>query len=35
MNIDITTNITACDIVYLHGTFHQGDEVHFMDYSRG
>ena len=33
--MDITTNTTVCDIVYLHATFHQGDEVHFMDYSRG
>ena len=33
--MDITTNTTVCDIVYLHATFHQGDEVHFMDYSHG
>ena len=33
--MDITTNTTACDIVYIHATLHQGDEVHFMDYSRG
>ena len=23
------------DIVYCHGTFHQGDELQFLDYSRG
>ena len=33
--MDITTSTTADNLVYLHGTFHQGDEVHFMDYSRG
>ena len=33
--MDITTNTTAYNIVYLHATLHQGDEVHFTDYSRG
>ena len=33
--MDITTNTTASDIVHLQGTFHQGHEVHFMDYSCG
>ena len=35
MSMDITTSTTADNLVHLHGTFHQGDEVHFMDYSRG
>ena len=35
MSMDITTSTTADNLVYLHGTFHQGDEVHFIDYSRG
>ena len=31
-----TTNVTVeHDIVYLYGTFHQGDELQFIDYSRG
>ena len=34
MNMD-TTNGTKYDIVYLKATLHQGDEVHFTDYSRG
>ena len=33
--MDITTNTTADNLVFLHGTFHQGDEVHFLDYSCG
>ena len=33
--MDITTYTTADNLVYLHGTFHQGDKVHFIDYSRG
>ena len=35
MSTDITTNTTADNLVFLHGTFHQGDEVHFLDYSCG
>ena len=35
MSMDITTSTTADNLVHLHGTFHQGDEVHFMDYSPG
>ena len=30
-----TTDTTKYDIVYLNATLHQGDEVHFTDYSRG
>ena len=35
MSIDIATNTAADNLVYLHGTFHQGDEVHFIDYFHG
>ena len=35
MNMDITTNTMVYDIVYLHASLHQGDEIHFMDYSCG
>ena len=35
MNRDTTTVTVEHDIVYLFGTFHQGDELQFIDYSRG
>ena len=35
MNRDTSTVTMPYDIVYLHGTFHQGDELHFIDYSHG
>ena len=28
-----TATITQCDVIYLHGTFHQGNESKFPDYS--
>ena len=33
--MDTATYTAAHDIVYLHGTFHQADDVHFMDFSHG
>ena len=35
MNMDTATVTVEHDIVYLYGTFHQGDELQFIDYSRG
>ena len=35
MNMDTATVIMEHNIVYLYGTFHQGDELQFFDYSRG
>ena len=35
MNRDTTTVTVEHDIVYLFGTFHQGDELQFIDYSWG
>ena len=35
MNRNTTTVTVEHDIVYLYGTFHQGDELQFIDYSRG
>ena len=34
MNRNTTTVTMEHDIVYLYGTFHQGDELQFIDYSR-
>ena len=33
--MDTATVTTWYNIVYLHGTFHQGDEIQFAGYSRG
>ena len=33
--MDTATTTTQCNIVYLHGTFHQGDEMQFAGYSCG
>ena len=35
MDRDTTTDIVEQGIVYLYGTFHQGDELQFIDYSCG
>ena len=35
MNMETARVITPPNIVYLHGTFHQGDELQFTDHSRG
>ena len=35
MNMETARVITTPNIVYLHGTFHQGDELQFTDHSRG
>ena len=35
VNLDTTTVAMEHDIVYLYGTFHQGDEFQFIDYSCG
>ena len=35
MNKDTTTVNMEHDIVYLYGTFHQGDELQFINYSHG
>ena len=35
MDRDTVTVEMEHDIVYLYGTFHQGDELQFIDYSRG
>ena len=35
MNMDTATVTMEHDIVYLYGTFHQGDELQFIDYSHG
>ena len=35
MDLDTATTATQHNIVCLHGTFHQGDEIQFAGYSRG
>ena len=35
MDLDTATTATQHDIVCLHGTFHQGDEIQFAGYSHG
>ena len=35
MDRDTTTDTVEQGIVYLYGTFHQGDELQFIDYSHG
>ena len=35
MDLDTATTATQHNIVCLHGTFHQGDEIQFAGYSHG
>ena len=35
MMMDTATITQQHDIIYLHGTFHQGDELQFLHYSDG